>query len=311
MARWARRPGSLLLIVLCSALLAGCSRRSSLPYVILGEVEPVASRALPERGTAKPLRIAIAPVITPRDDLMSYQPLFAYLEERLGMPVQYVQTQTYAEINERMKFGEVDVALVCSYSYVVGHEDGIMELLAVPVIDGATSYASHIIVPDDSRATKIGDLRGRSFAFTDPLSYSGRLAVTYMLWESGWKPEEFFSRHIYTYSHANSIKAVAARAVDGAAVDSVIYSRFLKTNPEHARQVRVIASSPPTGMLPFVVRPGLDGQLKDKLRRAFLEADRDTRGREALRRLDVDRFVPGDDRAYDNIRRMVQEMRRG
>lgn len=301
----------LLLAGLLAAVLAGgCAGRRALPYVSLDDVAPLAAPvAAPVRDAEKPLRVAIAPVITPQEDMMNFQPLLDYLEKRLGRPVRFVPTRTYEEINERMKFGGVDVALVCSYAYVVGHQDGAMDLLAAPVIDGKRTYNSLIIVRADSRARGLGDLRGKAFASSDPLSYSGRLAVTHMLWRQGETPESFFSRYIFTYSHANSVKAVAAGVVDGAAVDSAVFVHFLRDHPAYARRVRVIARSEETGILPFVVRPGLEPALKAGLEAAFLEAHLDPGGRAALSRVDIDRFLPGDDGAYDNIRRMVREMR--
>jgi len=38
------------------------------------------------------------------------------------------------------------------------------------------------------------------FAFTDPVSNSGRFAPTYQLLQSGERPDTFFSRYIFTYA---------------------------------------------------------------------------------------------------------------
>lgn len=269
-----------------------------------------AGAAVPSGGGLEPLRMAVAPAITPRERLYAFCPLLDYLGARVGRLVRYVPVRTYAEINEMMKLGSVDPALVCDYPCVPGQEEGYMDLLAIPQIRGKVKYRSSVIVPADSDARSLEDLRGKSFAFSDPLSFAGRLAPTYMLWKMGTTPESFFGRTVFTYSHAYSVRAVARHLVDGAAVDSVVLDYLVQEKPEYNRLVRVITSSPESGMLPLVVRPGLEREIKERLREIFLNAHRDPSGRAALRALEVDRFVPGDDRAYDVIRRRLVEMRR-
>lgn len=296
-------------LVVLGLWIGGCGAERDGAVLRLGDRVAVKGAQV-RTAEAGAFRFAVAPVITPREDLASFRPLFEYLGARLGRPVKHIQTQTYAEINELVKFGGVDAALVCTYAYTVGQEDAGLELLAVPQIRGKTTYRSVIVVPADSPARSLEDLEGKRFAFTDPLSFSGRLAVTYMLWEKGHTPEDFFSRYIFTYSHDGSLRAVLGRVVDGAAIDSVIFDAWRERHPRDAGRVKVIGASQEVGILPVVVRRGLAPELKDALRAALLQAHLDPRGREALRKLGVDRFVPADDRAYDPIRRMVAEMKR-
>lgn len=300
-----RRPLSLAFAALALGL-AGCGSSSALPFLDLSVRPPVKPAASP--SASAPLRVAVAPVITPRENLYSYEPLVKYLSKKIGRPVQYIRTQTYAEINEMMKFGAVDVALVCSYPYLIGKDGGYMELMAFPQIGGEVTHSSYIIVPADSPSQTLEDLRGKSFAFTDPLSYSGRIVPTYMLWKIGETPEGFFGRTVFTYSHANSIKAVARQIVDGAATESAVYNYLVQDDPEYLNKVRIIATLPKTDTLPLVVRPGLDPKLKEQVRRAFLNAHEDPEGRRALDALLVERFRPGEDAAYDVIRRLLKEM---
>ncbi len=74
---------------------------------------------------------------------------------------------------------------------------------------------------------------------------------------------------------------------------------------------RVIAASPESGMLPVVVRPGLDPALKERLHQVLFGVHRDPEGRAALVALAVDGFVSGDDGAYDVVRSMLADMRQG
>jgi phosphonate transport system substrate-binding protein len=255
------------------------------------------------------LRVAIAAVISPQATLEAYGPLLDYLSAKLGRPVQLIQRNTYAEINELIRSGGADLAFVCGGAYVEGQREFGMELLVAPEVRGETTYYSYIIVHRDSSAQSLADLRGHSFAFSDPLSNSGHLAPQWMLHEMGETPETFFSSTLFTYSHDNSIRAVADHLVDGAAVDSLVYDYTIARDPTFSSQTRVIDKAGPFGIPPVVVHPDLDPALKAQLRAALLDMADDPASQTALDTLMVDGFVTVDDSAYDSIRDMAAIIR--
>ena len=151
---------------------------------------------------------------------------------------------------------------------------------------------------------RFDDLRGKTFAFSDPDSNSGKLVPTYMLSRMNETPDTFFKKYVFTYGHDKSIKAVAERLVDGAAVDSLVWDYLDKTDPEYTSQTKIILKSPPYGIPPVVVRPGLDGKMKERLKDIFLNVHNDEAGREILKGMMIDRFVPANDSAYASVREM-------
>ncbi len=289
-------------------LLVACTARDH-PYVRLkGEGESAV--VAPERAPGRlPLRVAVAPVISPRATFEIYSPLLDYLAHRLDRPVELLQRPTYAEINDLIRTGQADVGFVCGGAFVEGEREGYMELLVVPQINGTTTYHALIIVPADSPFHRLEDLRGRRFAFTDPLSNSGRLYVQYRLAQMGETSESFFQNTFFTYSHDNSIRAVAQGLADGASVDSLVYEWLSHNEPNLITRVRVIERSPPFGIPPVVVHPELNSGLKEALREAFLKMHEDPRGQKALTMLRVERFVLPAPGAYEDIRRMAAKVR--
>lgn len=263
--------------------------------------EPVAPATAP---SATPVRVAVGGMITPREGFAYYRKFLDYLSEKLGRPVDFVDRDDYEEINRLIRNGEVDVAFVCGGPYVSGHRDFGMELLAAPVAYGAPVYYSYIIVPRDSTARSFADLRGKRFAFTDPLSNSGKLVPTYMLAKMGETPEGFFSKVVYSKSHDRSIKAVADELVDGASVDSLIWEYANSRDPVDTARTRIIVKSPPYGIPPVVAGPHIDPRLKQQVRDIFLNAHRDAQGRQILQGMMIERFVLIKDSAYDSIREM-------
>jgi phosphonate transport system substrate-binding protein len=298
---------------LCAALVAilllsGCGGQpgdAQQPVIRLSVLEPLPG---PATENIIPLRVSVGAVISPRGTVESYQPLLDYLSGRLERPVELVQRRTYSETNALVAGGEADVAFVCTSAYIAGREEFGMRLLVAPRVNGATTYNSLLIVPAASTARSIADLHGKVFAFTDPMSNTGRVYPTGLVRELGATSEQFFARTFFTYSHDAALNAVATGLADGAAVDSLVYYYALERDPALASKVRVIHTSSPFGIPPVVVGPDSPPQLQAILKEILLNMDEYADGRVALRQLGVDAFVEIEDSAYDSVRELVTQV---
>jgi phosphonate transport system substrate-binding protein len=252
--------------------------------------------------------VAVAAVISPKGTVESYAPLLDYLGQKLNRPVELVQRRTYLEVNDLIERGEVDLAFVCTSAYIVGSNDFGMELLAAPQVQGETVYHANLIVPFNSPAKDLADLKGKVFAFTDPISLTGRVYPTALVQQLGSSPEAFFSRTFFTYSHDEAIYAVANGLADGASVDSMVFDYALARDPSLSKKVKVIHQSPPFGIPPVVVNPNLRPQVKADLQALLLEMHQDPAGLTALSAIGIERFVTIDDSAYAAARSLIQEV---
>jgi len=292
----------LFLLVLAIGLM-GCEAPPATAVINLSNLEPLPVNAA---TAVMPLRVAVAAVISPQGNVNSYGPLLDYLSDELERPVELVQRRTYAEINDLIEAGDVDMAFVCTSAYVAGVRDFGMDLLAAPQVDGETVYYSFLIVPADSPAQSIEDLRGGTFAFTDPMSNTGRNYPTYLVQQLGETSDRFFGRTFYTYSHDDAIRAVANHVADGAAVDSLVYEYVLARQPELGERTQIIHRSPPFGIPPVVVGPHVRPQLAAQLQTILIEMADDAVGQEALAVAGFQRFVPIMDEAYDSVRELEE-----
>jgi phosphonate transport system substrate-binding protein len=283
-------------------LIASCVQEKDTKTISLEDREVLKTHE--EITESEPLKIAVGAMITPRAGFAFYKQFLGYIEDKMEGQIDFVDKENYAEINTLLKTGSLDAAFVCSGPYVDGHEDFGLELLAMPQAYGETVYYSYIIVPSDSPVSNIDELRGKVFAFTDPQSNTGKLVPTYLLARMDETPDSFFKEYSFTYAHDKSIRAVAMGMVDGAAVDSLIWQYADKTDPQITSKTRIILESPPYGIPPFVVRPGLAPEIKDRLKQILLAAHNDEEGKRILRGMMIDRFVEGDNSAYDSVRQM-------
>ena len=249
-------------------------------------------------------RVAVAAMISPKDTFVYYRQLLDYIGSHLGRDVQLIQRKTYGEINELLGKGQIDLAFICSGPYVDGKEKYGFELLATPEVQKSHFYQSYLIVNRASQFHRLEDLRGQVFAFTDPDSNTGKLVPTYWISRMGEHPETFFSKTIYTYSHDNSILAVAKALVDGAAIDSLIWEYYQRKNPIFTSKTRIIRKSEPYGIPPIVASRFLAPDLKNRIRKVLFSMHSDPRGQNILNELMIDRFTPTRDEWYDSIRNM-------
>ena len=253
-------------------------------------------------GHAEPdsqsLRIGVGAILSPQGTALSYQPLIDYLGRKMGKPAILVQRKTYQELNDLLARNVVDLGFICTGAYVEGARKEAMSLLVVPQINGKTTYRAFIIVPAASPAREFGDLRGKVFAFTDPLSNTGYLYPLSLLQGLGQQPESFFGRTIFTYSHDRSMAAVLEGVADGASVDSLVYEFASRRNPEIARRTRVIWESQDFGIPPVVVPRTISPERKALLKELLLGLHHDAEGEKVLAELGVERFVEPTPKLY-------------
>ena len=293
-------------IIFVASVLCSCDNRRETVNLQQPTVSATPSGAKDQRP---PLTIAVGAMLSPDTTRVYYEELLGLIAARMGRRPVFAQRRTYAEVNDMVRKREVDLAFVCAGPYTEGKRDLSMEMLVVPVANGKTVYHSYIIVPKSSSTASLADLRGKKFAFTDPQSNTGALVPTYMLARRGETPKSFFHEVFYSHSHDNSIRAVANGQADGAAVDSLIWEFMNRVDPDLTGKTRIVEKSPPYGIPPVVVHPDLNPALKKQLKEIFLSLHRDTAAVPLLEKIQIDRFVEGNDAMYETVREMSRWLR--
>ena len=291
------------LVLVTLTVTSGCGRDSDAVVVDFNKTVAV-DRPVSSEPESNQLKVAVAAIISPKETFAYYRQLLDYIGQRLGREIQFIQRKTYGEINELLARSQIDLAFICSGPYVVGKEKHGFELLATPEVQNSHFYHSYLIVNKSSRFQKLADLRGHVFAFTDPDSNTGKLVPTFWLSQMNEKPETFFSKTIYTYSHDNAILAVAKGLVDGAAIDGLIWEYYHRKNPVFTSETRIIRKSEPYGIPPLVASKSLSFDLKTQIRQALFDMHQDPNGKKIINELMIDRFVSPRDEWYDSIRKI-------
>jgi phosphonate transport system substrate-binding protein len=297
---------NLALTVISAIFFISCSGDQEPAFVDLSK-KMVVNQSPEEPQDGSVIRVAVAAMISAQESVVYYHQLLDFIASQLGHKIQLIQRKTYSEINELLKNGKIDLAFICSGPYATGRQTYGFEALAVPQVRGKHSYHSYLIVNQNSTFQDLMDLRGKTFAFTDPESNTGKLVPTYWLFQQKEQPKEFFGKIIYTHSHDNSIMAVANSLVDGAAVHEQIWEYFNEKNPTFTSSTRIIKKSQPFGNPPVVASKYLPRQLKADIQRILISMHLDPKGKKILDELMIDRFLHPEDKWYESIVAMKQE----
>lgn len=256
-----------------------------------------------EKSPGRPLRVAVSAMISPERTYGLYGDFFKALADRLSRPLDLKQRHTYSEVNDLVLRGEVDLAWICTGAWPHLSRAGAARLLAVPRVGGRATYHALVLSgPTQPKARNLLDLRGTTFAFTDPISLTGCLYPKHRLAESGLEAETFFSSTFFTHGHDRSIEAVRRGIAAGASVDSLVYDYLSLRDPKEIAGVRVLEKSPPLPIPPLVVPANTSDAEVLLLRRELAALAADPAGRALLEELLIDDFTNADERAYEALR---------
>lgn len=296
---------TMIVLTLFTALLFdGCHKDKS-QYIDFTQTVPTrSSRNEAEDRLQRPIFIALASVISPSETIGAYRQIANYISKTTGRKASLIQRKTYAEVNMLLANGDVDLAFISTGAYCSYRGMNEIEILVMAEHAGNSTYTPEIIVHADSKFRNLHDLQGKVFAFTDPLSFSGHMAILDKLRKMNTVPEKYFQRYFYTYSHDKSIWAVANKVADGASLDSQMYDFVKWKNPDLIKDIRIIETMAPAPTGPVVVNKNLRPEQKEKFRQLFLHMNEAPELRSAFKTLIIDRFILPNPQSYLPLRAM-------
>lgn len=250
---------------------------------------------------SKAVYIAIASMTSPKETYMYYSELIKYIADKAGHPIYIKQKKTYEEVNQLLEKSEVDFAFICSGAFIGEYKNGAVKLLVAPEIDSATHYHAYIIAQKESEIDSFEDFKNKSFAFTDPLSNTGRFYPLKKLIELHEDEEDFFLKTVYTYGHDISIQMVNRGIIDGASVHGLIFEYLSLYHPEKVENIKIIEKSEEFGMPPVVMPATLSQKRREKYLEIFLDIHNDSIGKKILDKLLIDKFVIVSDTIYNSV----------
>ena len=266
----------------------------------------VFSPAVHAAGRPDHLTIGLLPGESAPTVMRLNEPLRAYLEKRLGIPVKMVVGANYAATGEALRFGRLDIAYLGPVTYILQSRRAKLETFARPSHTGVgPTFTAALIVPNDSPAMTPADLKGKEIAFGDPASTSGNWVPRHMLLESGLVSGRDYVLRVLG-AHDSVALAVANHKVAAGGISMPIYNRLLKEGKIDTSKVRVLAESEPIPEYMWTFRNGLDAAFREEIKKAFLSVS----DPEALNVFRAEAFVPAVDADVNIVRNWIEDIRK-
>jgi len=262
--------------------LLGCGTQGYTPV----SLQPGTAKPPPQGTALVPLRVGLAPILSPRSGGEGLVALCKALSLSMNRPVVPLLGADYRETNDMLALGQLDVGIVCSGAFADPRLDRVCEPLLVPLLIGTgNSYESFLIVRAQDPAVRLDDLKGRDFVFSDSLSLTGFIHPIARLDAMGQTPGRFFSKVSFSHSHDRSIAMVVEGTISAAAVDSAVFTAWREHHPVEGKNIRILERSEPFPSPPLVVRVSLAPEDKAMLRKAFLALANTEEGKDILKKI--------------------------
>ncbi|CAE6944952.1 putative selenate ABC transporter substrate-binding protein [Ectopseudomonas khazarica] len=217
------------------------------------------------------LKVSAIPDEAPTELLRKFKPLGAYLEQELGMKVEFVPVADYAAVVEALAADRIDMAWLGGFTFVQAR---LKTGNAVPLVqrEQDAEFTSKFITSDPA-VKSLQDLKGKTFAFGSVSSTSGSLMPRYFMLQDGIKPEDFFSRVAYSGAHDATAAWVQAGKADAGVLNASVWQKLVDAGKVDTDKVKVFATTPTYYDYNWTVRGNLDAELQAKIKAAFLALD--------------------------------------
>lgn len=228
-------------------------------------------------------------------------PLVKYLEQQLGMKVEFTPVSDYAAAVEALVNKQVDMAWYGGFTFVQANIRSGGKVIPLVQREEDEKFRSVFITSDPSILT-LADLKGKTVSFGSQSSTSGHLMPRSVLLQASIDPDKDFKRVAYSGAHDATIAAVAAGKVDAGALNISVWDKFVADKKVDPSKVKVIFTTAPYFDYNWTVHADMPAAQREKLTKAFLSLSAATpEGKEVLDLQRATRFVPTKAENYKGI----------
>lgn len=215
------------------------------------------------------LRVALLPDRDAKGLDKRLGPLLEYLQWHTGLAMKPAPVRGRDAFLAAVRRGEVHLAFLSGFDFVVAHRADGMLPLVVPAVD--SHRTSVLFVRTLLDASSPAELRGRRLVFGPRRSVPGHLMPRYFMERNlGIQPESFFSSVRYAKTPEGAVATVASSEAEAGVVEAGTVAQMVRQGRLPRGGMRVIWQSPPYAGKVWAVSPRLAPGIRRSLMKAFL-----------------------------------------
>ena len=247
------------------------------------------------------LRVSAIPDESPTELQRKFKPLGNYLEQKLGMKVEFTPVTDYAASVEGLITNKLDMVWFGGFTFVQANVRSKGQVIPIVQREEDQKFRS-VFITTSRTITSLDDLRGKTFSFGSESSTSGHLMPRYFLLAAHIDPDSDLKRIAFSGAHDATVAAVAGGKVDAGAVNISVWEKLVAEGKVDPKAVRVFYTTPGFYDYNWSVRADMNPVVRKKLTDAFLALDKNNPHDKEI--LDLQRtvgFVPTEAKNYSAI----------
>lgn len=231
------------------------------------------------------------------------------ISQRLGCKVQVYITTSYSSEIEAMRAGKLEVGEFGALAYVLAHQVAHVDAVAAfgNKQEKPAFYTASIVTWPGSGIHDLQQLKGQSFAYSDPTSTSGHLFPAFALESHGIDPNTGV-KAVYGGNHTATFMAILNHKVKAGELSSEQVDAAKAAGIYNAKDFVELWRSKPIPWDAITVRPSLKPEFKARLIHILQTLDLSSLSAADLNVISSEgaHLVPQSDAAYNNIRALVK-----
>ncbi len=239
------------------------------------------------------LTVGIVPQQSATALAAAWIPLLSEAAQRAGISLAFRTAGDIPTFEERVKNGAYDIAYLNPYHYTVFSKAPGYRAFAR---EKDRKLVGIIVVAKDSPLREIGDLKGKAVVFPAPAAFAASI-----LPRAEFERQNIAIEARYVNSHDSVYRSVAQ---GNFAAGGGIKRTLEAIDPAIASRLRILTSTPAYVPHAFAAHPRVDKATLDKLSAALFSLHGDENGRRLLEPLSFKGIEAGQDKDWDEIRRL-------
>ena len=247
-------------------------------------------------------RVTTIPEEAATEQVRKFGPLVKYLEKQLGMKVEFIPVNDYPAAVEALVNKQVEMVWFGGFTHVQAQLRSGGKIIPIAQREEDTKFRSVFVAQTDSGIKTLADLKGKQVSFGSASSTSGHLMPRTFLLEAGIDPEKDLKRVAYSGAHDATIASVVSGRVDAAALDIIVWRKFVEDKKVDTAKVDVFYTTPTFYNYNWSVHADMPAALREKVTRALLGLSMDTaEGKEILTLNRATRYIPARAEDYKGL----------
>ncbi len=252
------------------------------------------------------LRVSAIPDEAPTELQRKFKPLGNYLEQKLGMKVEFIPVTDYPASVEGLINNKLDMVWFGGFTFVQAKIRSGGKVVPIVQREEDENFKS-VFITTDKAITKLEDLKGKTFTFGSESSTSGHLMPRSYLLGAKINPDTDMKRIAFSGAHDATVAAVAGGKVDAGALNISVWEKLVAQGKVDPAVVRVFYTTPGYFDYNWTIRSDMNPVLRKKLTDAFLALNKnDPQGKEVLDVQRATRFIPTKAENYSAIEAAAQ-----